>query len=226
MLLPRMAEYCIASWLESEAVVAADDGGLWLVQMQLHVFQPELLVARTAWKSSTCLAMAVEFFGAGTRSDTPEHDRVTCLHLGGLARFVGTRLRSVLAPGESYAISGNRSRYGRAYIVGDMRCAINVLQACNACNTPVHVPGESIPHDADIEQELITQEMIFDCIAAPHPGDIETIEQTLLNTPDVGSCLSTINALKKTKDLALADIFSAMGEQLAESEVPTQTRVA
>ncbi|EME42793.1 hypothetical protein DOTSEDRAFT_80413 [Dothistroma septosporum NZE10] len=108
---------------------------------------------------------------------------------------------------------------------GDMRRALNVLQACHASSTPLHVPGQPLQESKDIERDLITQETIYDCIAAPHPGDIDTITQTLLTTANVGSCLSTINTLKKTKGLALADILTAMGEQLTEIEVPAQTRV-
>ncbi|GAB7362065.1 hypothetical protein MBLNU230_g2099t1 [Neophaeotheca triangularis] len=109
---------------------------------------------------------------------------------------------------------------------GDMRRALNVLQACHASSTPLRVPGEAAKADKDIERELITLENIYDCIAAPHPGDISAITQTLLTTSNVGSCLSTINTLKKTKGLALADILTSMAEQLAEVEAPTQTRVA
>ena len=110
---------------------------------------------------------------------------------------------------------------------GDMRRALNVLQACHASSTPLLAPGEKPPaSDADIQRDLITQETIFDCIAAPHPGDISTITQTLLTTSDVGSCLSTINTLKRTKGLALADILTSMADQLAEVDVPAHTRVA
>lgn len=109
---------------------------------------------------------------------------------------------------------------------GDMRRALNVLQACHASSTPLNVPGEKVKESKDIVRELITQETIFDCIAAPHPADIATITQTLLTTSNIGSCLSTINTLKRTKGLALADILTALGEQLAEVDVPTQTRVA
>ncbi|KAK3717736.1 Subunit of heteropentameric Replication factor C (RF-C) [Vermiconidia calcicola] len=109
---------------------------------------------------------------------------------------------------------------------GDMRRALNVLQACHASSTPLHIPGQPAPESKDVQRELITQETIYTCIAAPHPSDISLITQTLLTTSDVTSCLSTINTLKRTKGLALADILTAMGEQLAEVEVPTQTRVA
>ena len=109
---------------------------------------------------------------------------------------------------------------------GDMRRALNVLQACHASSTPLHVPGQAVKAAKDVQYDLITQETIYDCIAAPHPADIDTIVQTLLTTSNIGSCLSTIDTLKRTKGLALADILTAMGEQLAEVEAPAQTRVA
>ena len=109
---------------------------------------------------------------------------------------------------------------------GDMRRALNVLQACHASSTPLHVPGQPAPEEKDVKRDLITQETIYTCIAAPHPADINLITQTLLTTSDITSCLSTINTLKRTKGLALADILTAMAEQLAEIEAPAQTRVA
>ncbi|KAI5364951.1 Putative AAA+ ATPase domain, ATPase, AAA-type, core, replication factor C [Septoria linicola] len=109
---------------------------------------------------------------------------------------------------------------------GDMRRALNVIQACHASSTPLHVPGEPVKEDKDVERDLITQETIYDCIAAPHPADIKTIRDTLLHTNNVGSCMNTINTLKKAKGLALADILTALGEQLSEVEAPAQTRVA
>lgn len=108
---------------------------------------------------------------------------------------------------------------------GDMRRALNVLQACHASSTPLHIPGEPVVDDKAIPRDLITQETIYDCIAAPHPADIQTIMKTLLNTQNVGSCMNTINTLKKAKGLALADILTALGEQLNEVEASAQTRV-
>ncbi|QIW99530.1 hypothetical protein AMS68_005048 [Peltaster fructicola] len=109
---------------------------------------------------------------------------------------------------------------------GDMRRALNVLQACHASSTPLHIPGQPVTEGKDIERDLITQDAIFECIAAPHPADIATIAQTLITTSNVGSCLSTINTLKKTKGLALADVLTALADELAEIEAPAQTRVA
>lgn len=114
---------------------------------------------------------------------------------------------------------------------GDMRRALNVLQACFASSIPL--PMKNAPKDQDKDQdakgrpeaEVITNETIYDCIAAPHPSDIEEIMTTLLATSDVTSCLSTINTLKANKGLALADILAALGDQLQRLEVPAQTRV-
>ena len=108
---------------------------------------------------------------------------------------------------------------------GDMRRALNVLQACHASSTPLHIKGQPPPDPSSIKRELITNETIYDCIAAPHPSDVRTILDTLLCTSDIISCLTTINTLKSNKGLALADIISALGEELLKLEVPPQTRV-
>ncbi|KAJ9302750.1 hypothetical protein DTO271G3_124 [Paecilomyces variotii] len=107
---------------------------------------------------------------------------------------------------------------------GDMRRALNVLQACHASSKPLPLRNE--PKDRPLpEPETITNETIYDCIAAPHPSDIREIVSTLLATSDVTSCLTTLNTLKANKGLALADILTALGEQLQKLEVPAQTRV-
>lgn len=81
------------------------------------------------------------------------------------------------------------------------------------------------PKTQPSEPEVITNDTIYNCIAAPHPSDIHEIMTTLLSTSDVTSCLNTLNTLKLNKGLALADILSALGEQLLQLEVPAQTRV-
>ncbi|KAL5340661.1 P-loop containing nucleoside triphosphate hydrolase protein [Aspergillus crustosus] len=107
---------------------------------------------------------------------------------------------------------------------GDMRRALNVLQACHASSKPL--PTKNAPKDQPVaELETITNETIYECIAAPHPSDIQQIMTTLLATSDVTSCLNTLNTLKVNKGLALADILSALGEQLQRLEVPAQTRI-
>jgi replication factor C subunit 3/5 len=84
---------------------------------------------------------------------------------------------------------------------------------------------EPPPKEKDIKYELITNDTIYNCIAAPHPADIRLIMTTLMNTPNVTSCLSTINTLKASRGLALADILTALAEALQTLEVPPQTRV-
>ena len=111
---------------------------------------------------------------------------------------------------------------------GDMRRALNVLQACHASSTPLRPPGApplTAKQQAEIERETITVDTVYDCVAAPHPSDIELIRDTLLSTPDVSSCLSVINTLKKNKGLALADILSALADELIKLEIPKQTRM-
>lgn len=85
--------------------------------------------------------------------------------------------------------------------------------------------GQPIPSSSSIKRELITNTTIYDCVAAPHPDDIQLMLSTLLQNADITSCLNTINSLKVQKGLALADILTALGEELAKLEVPPQTRV-
>ncbi len=108
---------------------------------------------------------------------------------------------------------------------GDMRRALNVLQACHASSTPLQPPGQPPPDPKTVERDLITGTTIYECIAAPHPADVRTIRDTLLQTKDVTTCLQTINMLKASKGLALADILTALGEELMNLDVPAQTRV-
>ncbi|EFX06596.1 DNA replication factor c subunit [Grosmannia clavigera kw1407] len=105
---------------------------------------------------------------------------------------------------------------------GDMRRALNVLQACHASSTPL------LPKDApktDIVRELITTETIYNCIAAPPPDAIREILHTLLETSDVTSCLDTVNALKVARGLALADIITALAEEITKVEASPKVMV-
>lgn len=74
-------------------------------------------------------------------------------------------------------------------------------------------------------RDLITETTIYECIASPHPSDISTILDTLLKTSDVTSCLQTINSLKASKGLALADIITALSEELTKLEVPAEAMI-
>ena len=106
---------------------------------------------------------------------------------------------------------------------GDMRRALNVIQACHASSTPLQPPGKPAPDPSTIVRDQITQTTIYDCIAAPHPADITYILNMLLETSDITQCLKTINTIKAQKGLALADILTALSEELIKNDVPSQT---
>ncbi|RMD43331.1 hypothetical protein DV735_g1814, partial [Chaetothyriales sp. CBS 134920] len=108
---------------------------------------------------------------------------------------------------------------------GDMRRALNVLQACHAGSRPLPIRGEKQQQQADVTYDLITNDTIYQCIAAPNPDDIRLVMTTLLSTPDVTSCLATINAVKQQKGLALADILTGLAEELNQLQVRAATRV-
>ncbi|KAG0647848.1 Replication factor C subunit 3 [Hyphodiscus hymeniophilus] len=108
---------------------------------------------------------------------------------------------------------------------GDMRRALNVLQACHASSTPLHIKGTPKVAEKDIVRDLITETTIYECIASPHPGDISKILNTLLKTTDVTSCLQMINSLKANQGLALADIITALGEELTKLDVPAPVMI-
>ncbi|KAL1793782.1 hypothetical protein ACET3X_008764 [Alternaria dauci] len=108
---------------------------------------------------------------------------------------------------------------------GDMRRALNVLQACHASSTPLQTPGKPAPDSSTIVRDQITQTTIYDCIAAPHPSDIKYIIETLLSKNDMTECLRTVNNLKIMKGLALADILTAISDELVSNDVPPQVMV-
>ncbi|KAF3360967.1 hypothetical protein VdG1_00976 [Verticillium dahliae VDG1] len=109
---------------------------------------------------------------------------------------------------------------------GDMRRALNVLQACHASSTPLRAPGEPKVPDAQVVRDLITTETIYQCIAAPPPDAVQEILQALLSTADVTSCLSTINSLKVARGLALADIITSLSEEIYKLEVKPEVMIS
>ncbi|KAG6360368.1 hypothetical protein INS49_011426 [Diaporthe citri] len=108
---------------------------------------------------------------------------------------------------------------------GDMRRALNVLQACHASSTPLQPRDAPKIAEGDIVRETITLETIYNCIAAPPPDAIQDILQTLLSTSDVTSCLSTVNTLKAARGLALADIITALAEEVAKLQVKPEVMI-
>jgi replication factor C subunit 3/5 len=104
---------------------------------------------------------------------------------------------------------------------GDMCRAPSVRQATHAGSRPLPMRREPPPKEKD---ELITNDTIYTYIAAPHPADIRLVTTTLVNTPDVTSCLSTINKLKASRGLALANILTSLAEELQALDVLQPTR--
>lgn len=105
-------------------------------------------------------------------------------------------------------------------------CLFPWSRSLRSSGTPLHIKGQPTLDPSKIKLDLITNTTIYECIAAPHPDDIQLILTTLLENADITSCLNTINYLKANKGLALADILTALGEELAKLEVPAQTRVS
>ncbi|KAF2998777.1 hypothetical protein G7054_g12382 [Neopestalotiopsis clavispora] len=108
---------------------------------------------------------------------------------------------------------------------GDMRRALNVLQACHASSTPLQPKNGPKIAEKDIVRDTITIQTIYNCIAAPPPDAIQKIAETLLSTSDVSSCLSTINTLKVANGLALADIITALSEILTTMDVKPEAMI-
>ncbi|ROW17329.1 hypothetical protein VPNG_01328 [Cytospora leucostoma] len=108
---------------------------------------------------------------------------------------------------------------------GDMRRALNVLQACHASSTPLQERNAPKIADKDIVRETVTVETIYNCIAAPPPDAIQDILHTLLSTTDVTSCLTTINTLKVARGLALADIITALSEEVSKMQVRPEVMI-
>ncbi|KAK4656398.1 Subunit of heteropentameric Replication factor C (RF-C) [Podospora pseudocomata] len=108
---------------------------------------------------------------------------------------------------------------------GDMRRALNVLQACHASSTPLPPKdAPKIPED-QIVRETITVDTIYMCVAAPPPDVIKKIMNTLLSTSDVTACLAAVNSVKVTQGLALADIITALSEELVKLEVKPEVMI-
>lgn len=91
--------------------------------------------------------------------------------------------------------------------------------------TPLRLHTDPKVAEKDIVREVITTETIFNCVAAPPPDAIKQILNTLLSTSDVTSCLTTINSLKTSLGLALADIVTALSEELVKLEVKPEVMI-
>ncbi|KAF9354063.1 hypothetical protein BGX34_011238 [Mortierella sp. NVP85] len=89
---------------------------------------------------------------------------------------------------------------------GDMRRALNILQACHA------------------GYEIVDEDAVYNCTGNPHPTDIETIVNSML-TEDFNTAYSTVSYLKTIKGMALQDILTEVYNYLELVDMPTNSRV-
>ncbi|KAI3403255.2 RFC3 [Candida oxycetoniae] len=93
---------------------------------------------------------------------------------------------------------------------GDMRRSLNVLQACKAAT------GN--------RDEVIDIDMIYNCIGAPHPQDIEACLNSILKD-DWTTAYLTLNKYKTLNGLALVDLITGFIEILQNYELNPKNRI-
>lgn len=89
---------------------------------------------------------------------------------------------------------------------GDMRRALNILQACHAA------------------YDRVDESAVYACTGNPHPRDIETIVNWML-TEEFTTGYSQIKRLQTEKGLALQDILTEVHRFTSEIEFPPHVRV-
>lgn len=89
---------------------------------------------------------------------------------------------------------------------GDMRRALNVLQACHAA------------------YDRIDEEAIYNCTGNPFPADIEAIVKSMMND-EFTTSYQTISQIKIQKGLALADMVSGIYDFLMTLKLPNNSRI-
>ncbi|KAF9240664.1 P-loop containing nucleoside triphosphate hydrolase protein [Melanogaster broomeanus] len=89
---------------------------------------------------------------------------------------------------------------------GDMRRALNVLQACHAA------------YDSIGETE------VYNCTGNPHPSDIETIVNSMLSD-EFTTSYQLLNAIKTERGLALQDLLTGAYEYAETLDFKPQARV-
>ncbi|KAH9975970.1 P-loop containing nucleoside triphosphate hydrolase protein [Lactifluus volemus] len=89
---------------------------------------------------------------------------------------------------------------------GDMRRALNVLQACHAA------------------YDRIGETEVYTCTGSPHPSDIEAIVNSML-TDEFTTSHQMITALKTDRGLALQDLLAGAYEYIDTIEFPPAARV-
>lgn len=91
---------------------------------------------------------------------------------------------------------------------GDMRRALNVLQACHA----------RVDHDTAIDEKDI-----YECVGSPDPVDVQRILSSMLKE-SWSSAHDVVSTLKQEKGLALADILQCLTEEVITLELDSIAR--
>ncbi|KAJ7577016.1 P-loop containing nucleoside triphosphate hydrolase protein [Mycena floridula] len=89
---------------------------------------------------------------------------------------------------------------------GDMRRALNVLQACHAA------------------YDIIGEEEIYNCTGNPHPSDIESIVGSMISD-EFSAAYQLINRMKTERGLALQDLLTGAYEYIDGVELKPHARI-
>ncbi|KAJ7504299.1 P-loop containing nucleoside triphosphate hydrolase protein [Mycena galericulata] len=89
---------------------------------------------------------------------------------------------------------------------GDMRRALNVLQACHAA------------------YDLTGETEIYNCTGNPHPADIETIVNSMLSD-EFTTSYTLITAMKTERGLALQDLLTGAYDYIESLELKPHARI-
>jgi replication factor C subunit 3/5 len=89
---------------------------------------------------------------------------------------------------------------------GDMRRALNILQACHAA------------------YDRIDEEAVYNCTGNPHPKDIEQIVETMMNA-EFTTAYKHVNDMKTAKGMALADLVTGIFDCIVTYKLPAPSRI-
>ncbi|MCO5598639.1 hypothetical protein L7F22_052736 [Adiantum nelumboides] len=89
---------------------------------------------------------------------------------------------------------------------GDMRRALNILQACHAA------------------YDRIDETAVYNCTGNPHPADIEKIVETMMQS-EFTTAYKHVSELKTSKGMALADLVTGIFDCLTTYKLPPQSRI-
>ncbi|EEB07101.1 DNA replication factor C complex subunit Rfc3 [Schizosaccharomyces japonicus yFS275] len=89
---------------------------------------------------------------------------------------------------------------------GDMRKALNILQACHAV------------------YDVVDEAAVYNCVGHPHPADIDYFLKSIMNE-EVVTASNAITKLKQDKGLALQDIIACISEAIDELQIPANARI-